>query len=127
MKIDISYDSGRPMYEQIENSIKESVYNGELKNNDLLPSIRQLARDLNVSMITTKRAYSDLENEGFVYTISGKGTFIKVKNFEKFRSERKNKLLKQINENIKECYDADIKKSRILVEIDKIYGGNSDE
>ena len=74
MKINISYTSDKPMYEQIEDCIRQAALSGELENNHPLPSVRQLAADANVSTITVKRAYSDLEREGILYTISGKGT-----------------------------------------------------
>lgn len=75
------------MYEQIKDAIRAAVLNGELKENELLPSVRQLAADLSVSAITTKRAYTDLEHEGIVYTASGKGTFV--------RSPEKNIIMEQ--------------------------------
>lgn len=81
MDIIISQSSDVPIYEQIENQIKEKILNGELKPDDQLPGMRTLAKDLKVSIITTKRAYNDLEMYGYTYTISGKGSF--VKNIEK--------------------------------------------
>ncbi|MGN0552928.1 MAG: GntR family transcriptional regulator [Oscillospiraceae bacterium] len=69
--------SDKPMYEQIKDAVRNAILSGELEENSMLPSVRQLAADLNVSAITTKRAYSDLEHEGLIYTSSGKGTFVK--------------------------------------------------
>ena len=77
MRIVLSYQSSIPIYEQIKEQIKASVLSGELPENSLLPSIRQLARDLKVSVITTTRAYNDLELEGFVQTVPGKGCYVK--------------------------------------------------
>jgi GntR family transcriptional regulator len=77
MRIVLSYQSSVPIYEQIKEQIKASVLSGELPENELLPSIRQLARDLKVSVITTTRAYNDLELEGFVQTVPGKGCYVK--------------------------------------------------
>ena len=77
MRIVLSHQSSVPIYEQIKEQIKESVLSGELTENELLPSIRQLARDLKVSVITTTRAYNDLELEGFIQTVPGKGCYIK--------------------------------------------------
>ncbi len=77
MRIVLSYQSSIPIYEQIKEQIKTSVLSGELPENELLPSIRQLARDLKVSVITTTRAYNDLELEGFVHTVPGKGCYVK--------------------------------------------------
>ena len=77
MRIVLSHQSAVPIYEQIKEQIKASVLSGALTENDLLPSIRQLARDLKVSVITTTRAYKDLEYEGFVQTVPGKGCYVK--------------------------------------------------
>lgn len=77
MRIVLSFQSSVPIYEQIKEQIKASVLSGELAENTLLPSIRQLARDLKVSVITTTRAYNDLELEGFVQTVPGKGCYVK--------------------------------------------------
>jgi GntR family transcriptional regulator len=77
MRIVLSYQSSVPIYEQIKEQIKASVLSGELPENELLPSIRQLARDLKVSVITTTRAYNDLEIEGFVQTVPGKGCYVR--------------------------------------------------
>ena len=77
MRIVLSNQSSVPIYEQIKEQIKVSVLNGDLAENELLPSIRQLARDLKVSVITTTRAYNDLELEGFVQTVPGKGCYVK--------------------------------------------------
>jgi GntR family transcriptional regulator len=88
MNILISNSSKEPIYEQIKKQIKESILRGELNEGDLLPSIRQLARDLHISVITTKRAYDDLENEGYIVTVVGKGTFVAGQNRELLRELR---------------------------------------
>ncbi len=77
IKIMLNAVSDKPMYEQIKEAVRNAILSGELPENSMLPSVRQLAADLNVSAITTKRAYSDLEHEGLIYTSSGKGTFVK--------------------------------------------------
>ena len=76
MNIIISNSSDKPIYEQITAQIKALVMNGELKEGDLLPSMRTLAKELRISVITTKRAYEDLERDGFITTVVGKGSFI---------------------------------------------------
>ena len=76
MNIIISNSSGVPIYEQIVSQIKEQIMNGELKEGDALPSMRVLAKDLKISIITTKRAYEDLEKDGFIVSITGKGSFV---------------------------------------------------
>ena len=77
MRVAISFQSGTPAYEQIKEQIKAEILSGELKADEPLPSMRQLARDLKVSMITTTRAYGDLEAEGLIYTVQGRGSFVK--------------------------------------------------
>ena len=85
MTVLIDNKSGVPIYDQICSQIKAQIISGELKENDLLPSIRGLAKDLRISFITTKRAYDELEQEGFLYTIPGKGSFVAPKNVELLR------------------------------------------
>ena len=87
MRIVLSYQSGVPIYEQIKEQIKSSVLSGELSENELLPSIRQLARDLKVSVITTTRAYGDLEFEGFIHSVPGKGYYVKKIDGDLLRSQ----------------------------------------
>ncbi|WP_277221589.1 GntR family transcriptional regulator [Peptoniphilus vaginalis] len=82
MKIIISNDSGLPIYEQIKNQIKAQIVAGDLKADEALPGMRTLASDLKVSVITTKRAYNDLEQEGYIYSMPGKGSFVKKLNEE---------------------------------------------
>ena len=85
MKIIISNDSGLPIYEQIKNQIKARIVAGELRADEALPGMRTLASDLKVSVITTKRAYNDLEQEGYIYSMPGKGSFVKKLNEEVVR------------------------------------------
>ena len=82
MKLIISNRSSVPTYEQIKNQIKDAILSGELKEDTALPSIRQLAKDLKISVITTTRAYNDLEVEGFVVNIQGKGCFVLPRNLD---------------------------------------------
>ena len=87
------------IYEQIVNQIKNQIISGELQPDEALPSIRALARDLRISVITTKRAYDELEKEGFLYTIPAKGFFVAAKNTELLREEN----LKQIESHLTEA------------------------
>lgn len=87
MKIIILNTAGIPIYEQIKEQIKTAIYSGELEEGEALPSIRQLARDLKISVITTTRAYNDLEQEGFISNVQGKGCFVKPKNNELIREQ----------------------------------------
>ncbi len=88
MDIIISNASGKPIYDQIVSQIKEAILTGELSEGDLLPSIRSLANDLHISVITTKRAYAELEASGFIDTVQGKGSFVAGKNLDYLREER---------------------------------------
>lgn len=82
MKLIVSNRSGVPIYEQIKEQIKAAIFSGELQEDDVLPSIRGLARDLKISVITTTRAYSDLEQEGFIASMQGKGSYVLPRNKE---------------------------------------------
>ena len=87
MDIIISNSSGEPIYQQISQQIKAQIMSGELKEGDLLPSMRNLAVELRISVITTKRAYEDLEREGFIESYTGEGSFVKAQNAELLRKE----------------------------------------
>ena len=127
MNLYINAAGDKPMYEQIEDGIKKAIYDGKLKNNELLPSVRQLAKDLNVSAITTKRAYIDLEHEGLVYTVSGKGTFVKLDKLGELQKGRQDELLKDIHNTASECKTHGIPKQAIIDTIDKAYAEGSEE
>ena len=96
MNIFIDNKGGTPIYDQIYTQIKNLIISGELNENDALPSIRSLAKDLRISVITTKRAYDELEREGFIFTLPAKGCFVAPKNTELLREEN----LRQIEEHI---------------------------
>ena len=87
MNIYIDNKSGTPIYDQIYTQIKNQIISGDLKEDELLPSIRNLAKDLRISVITTKRAYDELERDGFIYTLPAKGCFVAPKNVELLREE----------------------------------------
>lgn len=88
MNIIISNSSGNPIYGQIAMQIKNMIIRGELSPGDLLPSMRFLAKELRISVITTKRAYSELERDGFIETVTGKGSFVAKKNMAFIREEQ---------------------------------------
>ncbi|AGF58379.1 GntR family transcriptional regulator [Clostridium saccharoperbutylacetonicum] len=94
MKILLSNKSDLPIYEQIKSQIKEQILTGSIAENEFLPSIRQLAKDLGISVITTTRAYSDLESEGFIATLRGKGSYVLPKDAEMVKEQ----YLKKIEE-----------------------------
>ena len=95
----IDNKSGTPIYDQIYSQIKGQIISGALKQDELLPSIRGLAKDLRISFITTKRAYEELEKEGFIYTLPAKGCYVAPKNVELLREEN----LKKIEEHLTEA------------------------
>ena len=92
MYIIISNSSNQPIYEQIKEQIKNKIITNELKAGELLPSIRNLAKDLRISVITTKNAYDDLEKEGYIETVPGKGCYVANKNVELIREEQMQKV-----------------------------------
>lgn len=92
MQLWIDNKSGTPIYDQIYTKLKEQILNGTLKANEMLPSIRGLAKDLRISVITTKRAYEELEKEGLLYTVAAKGSFVAPQDTEWIREENLKKL-----------------------------------
>ncbi|MGL4338621.1 MAG: GntR family transcriptional regulator [Turicibacter sp.] len=98
MDIIISNSSKQPIYEQITTQIKQQIMSGLLKEGDSLPSMRLLAKDLHISVITTKRAYEDLERDGFIETIVGKGSFIASHNPEFLKEEQQRIIENHLSE-----------------------------
>ena len=98
MNILIDNKSGEPIYNQIYSQIKSQIISGALAENEMLPSIRGLAKDLHISFITTKRAYEELEKEGFIYTLPAKGCYVAPKNVELLREENLKKIEGYIEE-----------------------------
>ena len=101
MDIIISNSSDKPIYEQIVSQIRDAILTGELAQGEALPSIRSLANDLRISVITTKRAYAELEAQGFVDTVQGKGSFVTGGNVELLREER----MRQVEELLGKALD----------------------
>jgi len=98
MTILLDNHSGKPLYEQIAAQLRDQILSGELVPDTPLPSIRNLAKDLRLSVITTKRAYEELEREGFLYTVAGKGCFVAEKNAALLREENLRKIEEHLNE-----------------------------
>lgn len=98
MQLYIDNRSGAPIYDQIYSQIKDAMLSGQVTEGEALPSIRALAKDLRISVITTKRAYDELESEGFIYTLPGKGCFVAERSTELLREEN----LKKIEEHMQE-------------------------
>ncbi len=92
MQLCIDNRSGAPIYDQIYSQIKDAILSGQVTEGETLPSIRALAKDLRISVITTKRAYDELESEGFIYTLPGKGCFVAERSTELLREENLKKI-----------------------------------
>lgn len=123
MNIIISNSSDKPIYEQIYSQIKNLIINGTLSEGDALPSMRLLAKELRISVITTKRAYEELELDGFIETVVGKGSFVARKNIEIIKEEK----LRQVEEFIQKAVDT-AKEVGISIDelreiLDIVYGG----
>lgn len=110
----IDNKSGVPIYEQIYAQIKTQIISGELQEDDPLPSIRNLAKDLRISVITTKRAYDELEKEGFIYTVAAKGCFIASKNIQLIREENLKKIEDYIGKILQLAASCNLQKEDIM-------------
>ncbi len=125
MDIIISNQSNEPIYEQIVSQVKAQILNGQLKEGDALPSMRGLAQALRISVITTKRAYEELERSGFIESFTGKGSFVKKQNKDFVHEE----FLRQAEEHISTACDiaktGGISAEELHEMIDMIYGGDS--
>lgn len=113
MQIIISNSSDRPIYDQIYSQIKGLILGGVLSEGQALPSIRLLAKDLRISVITTKRAYEELERDGFIETVAGKGSFVSSKNMELVREHH----LKEVEDYLQRAVDLAKSSSISLMEI----------
>lgn len=98
MQLYIDNRSGAPIYDQIYSQIKDAILSGQVTEGEALPSIRALAKDLRISVITTKRAYDELESEGFIYTLPGKGCFVAERSTELLREENLKKIESHMQE-----------------------------
>lgn len=125
MNILISTLSQTPIYEQIQNQIKEMVLSGKLKEQEQLPSIRLMAKDLKVGIITVKRAYKELENEGIIVNLQGRGCFVAKLDKDKIKNVHLEMLKERLIE-IKEFTDkTGIEEKELLQVLKQIYGGNN--
>ena len=100
MDIILTNAGGQPIYDQIVSQVKAQILSGKLKEGDALPSLRTLAKDLRISVITTKRAYEELEREGFIVSLTGKGSFVAGANTELIREEHLRRLEDHLREAI---------------------------
>ncbi len=121
MNIIISNSSGRPMYEQITSQLKQLILTGELKPHDMLPSMRLLAKELRISVITTKRAYENLEKDGFIYTLVGKGSFVADTDRELLREEHLKQVEDHLEMAVRKARQAGITREEILEILDMLF------
>ena len=124
MDIIISNGSSEPIYEQITRQIKAAIMAGELAEGDPLPSIRALANDLRISVITTKRAYADLEEAGFIDTVQGKGSFVAGGNLELLREERLRQVEGHLARAVAEAENAGIEAADLHAMLDVLLEEN---
>lgn len=114
MDILIDNKSGAPIYDQIYSQLKAQIVSGTLAENTLLPSIRALARDLRISFITTKRAYEELEKDGFLYAVPGKGCYVAPRNVELLREENLKKIESCIDEALRLALETGLSREELL-------------
>jgi GntR family transcriptional regulator len=121
MKIIVSNRSGVPIYEQIKEQIKEAIFSGELREDDILPSMRGLARDLKISVITTARAYGDLELEGFVTSVQGKGCYVLPRNVELAHENALHKIEDNLQNAVTTAKANDVTKDEIIERVNLLW------
>ena len=114
MQLYIDNRSGAPIYDQIYSQIKDAILSGQVTEGEALPSIRALAKDLRISVITTKRAYDELEKEGFIYTIAAKGCFVAPKNVELLREETLKNIENHIDQIVRLSQSVGLSRQEVL-------------
>lgn len=122
MKLVISNSSSVPIYEQIKNAIIEQSMSGELEENEALPSIRSLAQEIKISVMTIKKSYDELEKEGYIVSRQGKGTFVAPKNMELLKEQKQKEIETYLSKiiDISHCYQ--ISKEEIIDLFEFMYG-----
>ena len=126
MKIIISNASSEPIYQQIGQQIKAQIISGDLKEGDGLPSIRKLAKELHISVITTKRTYEELEKEGFIDVVGGKGTFVAIQNKELLREKRMKSIEDMMGETVTEALKLGITFTELQEMLSILYHDNNE-
>ena len=124
LKIIISNSDARPIYEQITAQIKNLIISGELKPGDALPSMRFLAKELRISVITTKRAYEELERSGLIETVAGKGSFVAGMNADFIREEHRRIAEEHLQQAVDAAKSAGISKDELLETLGMLYDGS---
>lgn len=125
MNIIITNNSGQPIYDQIASQIKALIISGGLKEGEMLPSMRLLAKELRISVITTKRAYEELEREGFIISQTGKGSFVAGKNMELLREVQLQNIEQQLAQAVETARMSDISLEELQELLALLYGGES--
>ena len=125
MHLVISNSSSVPIYEQIKEQIIEQIMNDELKEDEVLPSIRSLSKDIKISLMTVKKAYDQLDSDGYIVSIAGKGTFVAPRNSNLVKEH----VQKEIEDNIQQAIDLavryDISKDEIIDLVNMLYEGDN--
>lgn len=121
MNFIISNSSETPIYEQIKKEIKKAIHTGKLKEKSILPSIRNLAKELRISILTVKKAYDELEQEGYLKTVQGKGSFVIPRSQELIKEEQIKKIEELLGESIQIAKMTDISKKQLLELLDYLY------
>lgn len=121
MDIIISNSGGKPLYEQIIGQIKKMIISGELKPGEMLPSMRYLAKELRISVITTKRAYEELEREGFITTVQGKGSFVSEHNMELIREQQLRLVEQYLEQAVAAAKQAGISQEEMVTIVEVYY------
>ena len=124
MKIIISNADPRPIYEQITSQIKNLIITGALKSGEALPSMRFLAKELRISVITTKRAYEELERSGFIETVAGKGSFVSGMNADFLREEHLRIAEEHLQQAVDAAKSAGISKDELVETLGMLYDGD---
>lgn len=114
MKIIISNSSPIPIYEQIKNNIINSIMDGDLQENEALPSIRNLAQDIKISIMTIKKAYDELEKEGYIISVHGKGTFVAPRNVNLIKENAQKDIENHLKQALNIAADFNITKEEII-------------
>ena len=123
MDIIISNSSGEPIYTQIISQVKAMILDGTLKEGDALPSMRNLAMQLRISVITTKRAYEELERDGFIESYTGKGSFVRGQNRELLREENLRQIESLLTQACEKARISDVSLEELKEILDIVYGG----
>jgi len=124
MRMIISNSSSVPIYEQIKNSIIEQILNDELKEDEAIPSIRNLARDIKISVMTVKKAYDELEQEGYIISRQGKGTFVAPKNTQLAKEKAQKEIEAYITKIVELAMKFAVEKEEIIAIFDLFYGSD---